>query len=119
MSEYYSERSWGTWIVLAMQPGYKVKKLKVNPGFALSKQYHTQRSEYWVVLSGNGELLLDKSRILDYNYLSNQKIKKGDYIHIPKQVIHKVSNTGTEPLVIIETQVGEVCDENDIVRLDE
>lgn len=121
MSEQYesfAERTWGTWLVLAQQPGYKVKKLRVLPGQSLSKQFHTHRDEYWVVLEGTGELMLDKSRVLEINYLSNQKLKRGDFIHIPKQVIHKLKNTGTEPLVIIETQTGEITEEGDIVRLD-
>jgi mannose-1-phosphate guanylyltransferase len=104
-----------------MQPGYKVKKLTVQPGKSLSKQYHTHRDEYWVVLQGTGELLLDFSNVPeDYPFMRplDLQVQKGYYIKVDKKVIHKLTNTGNEPLIIIEIQVGETTDEGDIIRLD-
>jgi mannose-6-phosphate isomerase-like protein (cupin superfamily) len=128
LSESFCERPWGTWLVLAMQPGYKVKKLTVNPGQSMSKQYHTHRDEYWVVFKGRGDLFLDYANYgpetqengfkLSHDGKGLTRLYKGSHIKIEKQVIHKVTNTGDEPLVIIETQVGEITEEGDIVRLD-
>ena len=118
MNDSFCERPWGTWLVLAMQPGYKVKKLTINPGQSMSKQYHTHRDEYWVVLQGNGEVTVDASMVDPHFEPWVHELEKGYHLHIPKQVIHKCINTGTEPLIIIETQVGEITEEGDIVRLD-
>ena len=118
--ENFANRDWGKWLVLAMQPGFKVKKLTVEPGKALSKQYHTHRDEYWVVLQGTGDLYLNfESRVDGEPTDFNIHIFKGYYIKIDKEVIHKLSNTGEEPLVIIEIQVGEITEEGDIIRLPE
>lgn len=118
MSDFYSDRPWGSWLVLAMQPGYKVKKLKVNPGQSLSKQYHTHRDEYWVVLEGEGKVVLDDCNVSPGCEPIEVALYRGFSLKVPKQVIHKLTNTGDVPLVIIETQVGEITEEGDIVRLD-
>ncbi len=112
--ENFANRPWGKWFVIAAQPGYRVKKLIVNPGGTLSKQYHTHRDEYWVVLEGEGNLFLEYHPDVQHDI----KLEKGFYVKIEKTVIHKLTNTGIEPLIILETQVGEICSEEDIVRLD-
>lgn len=122
MNEAFCERPWGKWLVLALQPGYKVKKLTLEPGKSMSKQYHTHRDEYWVIIQGKGQLLLDLRNVCldpeEKNYEVDIPLKQGTFAKIDKQVIHKVTNTGDEPLIIIETQVGEITEEGDIVRLD-
>ena len=119
MSEAFCERPWGAWLVLAMQPGYKVKKLTINPGRSLSKQYHSHRDEYWVVIKGKGFLELTYDNIPNASHPEDiMLLVTGTHVKISKQVIHKVTNTGDEPLIIIETQVGEITEEGDIVRLD-
>ena len=59
------------------------------------------------MVSGQGEALID-ARILS--------VGVGDTIFVPMQAVHRLSNVGTTPLVIIETQLG-VCVEEDIIRL--
>ena len=118
--ETFMARPWGKWRVLAIQPGYTVTKPTINPGCSLSKQYHTHRDEYWVIFKGKGELLLDYQR---KEFASGKDemtvyLRPGIFIKIPKEVIHKVTNTGDEPLIILETQIGEITEEGDIVRLD-
>lgn len=116
--ETFCTRPWGKWLVLAAQPGYKVKKLTLEPGQSMSKQYHTHRDEYWVVLSGIGQLFLDFSNLTINSVSEQHTLHKGSFHKIDKLVIHKVTNTGNEPLVIIETQVGDITEEGDIIRLD-
>lgn len=118
MNEAFCERPWGKWLVLAQQPGYKVKKLTLEPGKSMSKQYHTHRDEYWVILQGKGELYTDVVQYTGYMNPNVEEIAAGDHLKIEKKIVHKVTNTGDEPLIIIETQVGEITEEGDIVRLD-
>ena len=73
-----------------------------------SLQFHNHRSEHWVVVSGTGELSLDNKSL---------SLKHGQSAFIPIGSVHRVRNSGNEPLVLIETQYGEICSENDITRL--
>jgi hypothetical protein len=38
-------------------------------------------------------------------------------VHIPAGMLHRVRALGSEPLVFLEVQVGEILDENDIIRI--
>ncbi len=105
----YDERPWGSWELLAMGPGYKVKRLIVKPGQRLSLQFHHHRSEHWVVVQGTATVIRDDERLV---------LRPDDSTYIPRRGRHRIMNEGTEPLVIIEVQVG-TCDEDDIVRLED
>lgn len=99
---------WGKWEVLLDDSNCKVKKITINPGQSPSYQYHYKREEVWVVVSGHGEAILDDIPI---------KVEKSQKLIIPKLQKHRLRNTGTDPLIFIETQIGEYFGEDDIVRL--
>lgn len=103
-------RPWGSYEVLAVEAGYKVKRLIVQPQGKLSLQLHHYRSEQWVVVSGCADVVCGDEEHL---------LKAGDTIFIPAKTQHRIANYGTVPLVIIETQMGERVDEEDIVRFDD
>jgi mannose-6-phosphate isomerase-like protein (cupin superfamily) len=101
-------RPWGKWHVLDVDQGYKVKRLEILPDQAISLQYHIHRSEHWTIVQGEGRAIVDGSIFT---------IKKGESFHVPKQSLHKITNTHlTETLIAIEVQMGEICSEDDIVR---
>jgi mannose-6-phosphate isomerase len=104
------ERPWGRWFVLDMGPGYTIKKMEVDPGHRLSLQYHHHRSEHWLVIAGKGEVERDGEIIA---------ISERSHVHIPLKAVHRVRNTGSETLVILELQQGDLLDEADIVRLED
>ncbi len=100
-------RPWGSYTVLEEGPGYKVKRVTVNPGGRLSLQLHHKRSEHWVVIAGTarvtrGEDLLD--------------LRVGESTAIPVETPHRLENLGSETLHIIEVQNGPYLGEDDIVR---
>jgi mannose-1-phosphate guanylyltransferase/mannose-6-phosphate isomerase len=101
-------RPWGTYATLKQEAGYKVKRITVMPGQSLSLQYHHQRTEHWVVVQGQGIV-----QIGDVEHLT----QPGEYRYIALKDKHRLSNTGTEELVLIEVQCGEYLGEDDIVRL--
>lgn len=103
----WDDRPWGRWEEYLNESGYRVKRLLVRPGRRLSLQCHKLRSEFWVVVQGQGKLTLDGAP---------QRLSSGETAFIPIGAIHRVENIGPEDLVIIETQVG-VCLEDDIIRL--
>ena len=48
----FDVRPWGSWHVLDVGAGYKVKRITVSPHSRLSLQTHVHRSEHWVVVTG-------------------------------------------------------------------
>ena len=103
-------RPWGTYTVLEESDGYKIKRIEVKPGERLSLQRHKHRNEHWVVVSGQATVTInDKTFTLKQN--ESTYIKAGD--------VHRLLNDASEPLVIIEAQVGSYTGEDDIERLED
>ena len=103
-------RPWGSWHVIDVGQGYKVKRIHVTPGQRLSYQLHAHRSEHWVVLYGVATCVIDDV---------TNVIGPGHSIDVPLGARHRLCNNGTEELVIIEVQRGGYTGEDDIVRLDD
>ncbi len=104
------DRPWGRWIVLDAGPGYCIKKIEVMPGHRLSLQYHHHRLEEWSVIAGTGRVFVGA----DW-----RRIHPGSHVQVPRTVHHRLENDGNELLVILELQRGEICDESDIVRVED
>ncbi len=101
-------RPWGTYTVLEDTPGYKIKRIVVKPGKRLSLQKHYHRNEHWIVVSGTATVTVgDETKLIRPN--ESTYIKMGE--------VHRLSNEGVIPVVLIEAQVGEYTGEDDIVRL--
>ncbi len=103
-------RPWGDFEILADRPETKVKMVQVDSGERLSYQSHERRVEHWVIVSGQGKVTLDGAE---------QLVKHGDYVRVSPGVKHRIENCGTEPLVFVETQLGEYFGEDDIVRYED
>jgi mannose-1-phosphate guanylyltransferase/mannose-6-phosphate isomerase len=101
-------RPWGSYTVLEEGPGYKVKRVSVNPGGRLSLQRHSKRSEHWVVTTGTARVTCG-DRVFD--------LRVNESTMIPKETAHRLENLGHVPLDIIEVQSGDYVGEDDIVRL--
>lgn len=111
-----TNRIWGHYINLYKdhESKVKVKKLVLDPGQAISMQRHFKRSELWFVESGNG---LIQTRENDRN-VDVVELRKHDYFRIEVNSWHKLTNNhDKDPLVIVEIQYGDYCDESDIERL--
>lgn len=104
------ERPWGHWIVLDTGPHFTVKRITVKPGARLSLQYHHGREEYWACVAGEGAAKIDGKDV---------PLCGGATVHIPVTAHHRMTNTGETEMVIIETQFGELLDEEDIVRIED
>ncbi len=106
----YDERPWGNYQVLDEGSGFKVKRITVHPGKRLSLQRHAQREEHWVIVSGRGVATRDGDAI---------EVGPRIAIDIPVGAVHRLENTGVEPLVMIEVQHGAYLGEDDIVRFED
>jgi len=103
-------RPWGYFEILAEGAAFKVKRLMVKPGAKLSLQMHQHRAEHWVVVAGEAEVV---------NGNQNIRLSVNQSTYIPKQTRHRLSNSGTEPLYVIEVQSGDYLGEDDIKRFDD
>jgi mannose-1-phosphate guanylyltransferase / mannose-6-phosphate isomerase len=105
------QRPWGSYTVLEEdQNGFKIKRIQVAPGARLSLQSHRQRSEHWVVVSGTATVTQD-DRVFT--------VEKNQSTYIPIGVKHRLENKGSEPLHIVEVQVGSYLGEDDIQRFED
>jgi mannose-6-phosphate isomerase-like protein (cupin superfamily) len=97
-------RPWGVYFVLEDSPMYKVKKIIVNPGMRLSLQSHEHRSEHWTVVSGTSAVDV---RAPEFREIEQVRIlTENQGCHIPAKHLHRLTNVGKEPLVIVEVQCG-------------
>ncbi len=104
-------RPWGSYTVLEEDSdGFKIKRIEVAPGARLSLQSHRQRSEHWVVVSGTATVT---------NGDKVMTIEKNQSTYIPIGTKHRLENLGTEPLHIVEIQVGDYLGEDDIERYED
>ncbi|KXS32060.1 MAG: Mannose-1-phosphate guanylyltransferase/mannose-6-phosphate isomerase [Candidatus Gallionella acididurans] len=104
-------RPWGSYTVLEEdQDGFKIKRIEVAPGARLSLQSHKQRSEHWVVVSGTATVT-NGDEVFTVN--------KNQSTYIPIGSKHRLENRGSEPLHIVEIQVGEYLGEDDIQRFED
>ncbi len=103
-------RPWGTYTILEERDNNKIKRIVVYPGAKLSLQSHQKRNEHWIVVSGTAKIVNgDKVIILEENQST----------YVPKETKHRLENPGTEPLHIIEVQMGDYLGEDDIERFDD
>lgn len=100
-------RPWGSFTTLEEGPGYKIKRIEVNPGHRLSLQMHHHRSEHWIVVSGTARVTCgDQEEILGANQST----------YVPQCTSHRLENPGVIKLILIEVQNGEYLGEDDIIR---
>ena len=101
------QRPWGSYTTLDEREGYLLKRIEVLPGESLSLQSHKHRAEHWLVASGTAKVQCDDDTLT---------LKPGEATVIPKGAKHRLTNPGKDLLILIETQMGDILDENDITR---
>jgi mannose-1-phosphate guanylyltransferase/mannose-6-phosphate isomerase len=103
-------RPWGWYDSIDEAERFKVKRIMVKPGASLSLQKHHHRAEHWIVVKGTAEITNgDKVLLLTENQST----------YIPLGEVHRLANSGTLPLEIIEVQSGSYLGEDDIVRFED
>jgi len=104
------ERPWGWYEEeFSETQNYKVKRLYVNPESRFSLQYHDTRNEYWTVVQGGGHVIVGDNE---------KEIEVGDFIFVPRTTPHRLTG-GEMGITIVEVQIGDPCDEEDIVRFED
>jgi mannose-1-phosphate guanylyltransferase/mannose-6-phosphate isomerase len=100
-------RPWGHYDSVDSGEHFQVKRIVVKPGGSLSMQMHHHRAEHWIVVTGTARVTRgDEVMTLTANQST----------YIPLGVKHRLENTGTVDLEVIEVQSGTYLGEDDIVR---
>lgn len=103
------EKPWGRFEQYTHNLPCTVKIITVAPGGILSRQYHHQRDELWVVLDPGARVELGEDVF---------RPEPEEKLFIPRQTVHRLSATGDDPVRVLEISFGEF-DESDIVRLED
>ena len=103
-------KPWGSYTILDSGPSHLLKRIEVLPGETLSLQAHKHRSEHWTIVSGSAEVIRNKETF---------HLKSTDCVTIPKNTKHRLGNSGSELLIVIEIQFGHILDEADISRYED
>ena len=103
------ERPWGRFQQFATNEPVTVKTITVEPGHRLSLQTHDHRAEMWHVIEGTADVQID-----DEAWAAGP----GDMVWVPPGARHRLGNSGTALVRILELAFGDF-DEGDITRLDD
>lgn len=102
-------RPWGYYHLLVKTNEYLIKQIYIFPKKSISLQKHNHRSEHWIVLSGEADILIDKKKMI---------LSESESAFVPAKDLHKITNNTSNPLIILETQLGKILSEEDIIRYD-
>ena len=103
-------RPWGWYDSMDEGSRFKVKRIQVKPGASLSLQMHHHRAEHWIVVKGTA-VITNGDKVLT--------LTENQSTYIPLREVHRLANSGTIPLEIIEVQSGNYLGEDDIVRFND
>ncbi len=96
-------KPWGNYKVVG-----KTKIIEVNPNQKLSYQSHNFRDEFWLILNGDGNIVIEDLE---------KKASVGDDFYIAKGIKHRAI-AGDKGLTFLEISTG-IIDENDIIRYED
>ena len=102
-------RPWGYYHLLVKTNEYLIKQIVILPKKSISLQKHKHRSEHWIVLKGEADIVIDTKIML---------LKESESAFVPANMKHKITNNLSQPLIILETQLGKILSEEDIIRYD-
>jgi len=108
MKKYLEKRPWGRFERFCQNELCTVKLLFIELGEELSLQKHANRSEFWRVIRGEGEITVGDEV---------KKAKRRDEFFIDKNIKHR-AKAGEKALEILEISFGNF-DEEDEVRLED
>jgi cytidyltransferase-like protein len=108
-----TDRPWGYYRVLHEVAGIKVKELTIDPGQAISMQYHNHRSEFWMVSEGRASVYTLK---LGPEPVFVDELSTHEHFWVDQGRWHQVRNNTDHALKIVEIQYGQQCVEEDIER---
>ena len=99
--------NWGSLRVLDIEKDSKTVKISLNSGKSMDYHNHKHRDEIWIVISGEGQTILDGKR---------NNVKRGDIITMKAGCKHTI--TAAKQLKMIEIELGEEISAEDEQKYD-
>ena len=109
------EKPWGYELVFAHTDRYVGKILHVNPGEALSLQYHERKDETLYLAAGSVELQVEENGTGATGGLVSRWLRLGEAYHIPTLTRHRMV-AGPDGCDLVEVSTPEL---DDVVRLED
>lgn len=109
------EKPWGYELVFAHTDRYVGKILHVNPGEALSLQYHERKDETLYLAAGSVELQVQENGDGGDGGLVSRWLRLGEAYHIPTLTRHRMV-AGPDGCDLVEVSTPEL---DDVVRLED
>jgi mannose-6-phosphate isomerase len=108
------DKPWGHELIFAaLDDKYVGKIIHVNAGHSLSLQYHNDKDETSIIISG--EALVQHGPSADN--LTDEHLGAGDTIHLPPGVLHRI--TAISDLDFAEASTADPGWREDVVRLED
>ena len=106
-------KPWGKEVIWAETKDYVGKLIYINEGHRLSLQYHEQKEETILVVSGELELTVSGQ---GRRGISTLKLSAGDTFHVKPGMIHRFAATCGSNVVLTEVSTNDL---DDVVRLED
>lgn len=106
-------KPWGKEVIWAETKDYVGKLLYINEGHKLSLQYHEEKEETILVVSGDLELTVSGQ---GRRGISTLNLSEGDTFHVKPGMIHRFSATLGSNVVLTEVSTNHL---DDVVRLED
>lgn len=106
---YRVEKPWGHELIWASTDRYVGKILHIEPGHALSLQYHERKDETIHVL--HGEIIM---RTREGGEMVERRMRAGETVHIPTGMVHQME--AVESTDLLEASTPEL---DDVIRLED
>ncbi len=100
-------RPWGSYDKIDSGDRFRVNRVTIKPGAAITTQMHHHRAEHWIVVAGTARVTRGSETFL---------LEENQSTFIPLGVKHRIENPGKIPLHIIEVQSGTYLGDDDVVR---
>lgn len=71
-----------------------------NPGQTKANHYHTRKTEWFCVINGNGELLLEDIKTMETQKVP-MSIGRPVLVKIPPNIAHAIKNIGKDTLILL------------------
>lgn len=104
------EKPWGYELIFAHTPSYVGKLLHIEPGHALSLQYHERKDETFFVSRGSIELQVEED-----GRLLSRELNEGESYHVEPPTRHRMI-AGAAGCDLFEVSTPEL---EDVVRLED
>ncbi|MEO8276411.1 MAG: cupin domain-containing protein [Thermoanaerobaculia bacterium] len=104
------EKPWGHELIFAHTENYVGKLLHIEPGEALSLQFHHRKDETFFVVRGEIELQVEEQGVM-----VPQRLAEGESYHVTPGTKHRMV-AGTEGCDLFEVSTSEL---DDVVRLED